>query len=101
MNKQEFIKLMKELVAIKKAEDNLIKAFKKFEPEFSRISFSRYETLVVNSLVFGMNDEHNWINYWIYDWEMGKRDGNVEHKGQKIPSKTLSNLYDLITNRDI
>ena len=101
MNKQEFIKLMTELVSIKKAEDNLIKAFKKFEPEFSRICFGRYETLVVNSLEFAMNDEHSWISYWLYEWDMGKKDGGVEYKGRKIPSKTLSNLYDLITNKNI
>ena len=102
MNKETFIKLMTELVSIKKAEDNLNKAIKKFEPDFSRLSFGRYETLVVDSLKFGMNDENDWISYWIYDCDMGKRDMKVTDKGgQKIPIKTLSNLYDLINNKDI
>ena len=102
MNKETFIKLMTELVSIKKAEDNLIKAFKKFEPEFNNISFGRYETLVVESLMFGMNDKYNWISYWVYDCDMGKKDKNVtDKKGQNIPIKTLSNLYDLITNKNI
>jgi len=102
MNKQEFIKLMKELVSIKKAEDNLNTAIKKFEPDISRIYFGRYETLVVKSLEFGMKDEHNWISYWIYECDMGKKDQKVtDKKGKKIPIKTLSNLYDLINNKDI
>jgi hypothetical protein len=35
MEKEEFVKIITELVKIKKAEDNLNKAFKEFEPDFS------------------------------------------------------------------
>ena len=102
MNKETFIKLMTELVSIIKDEDNLNTAFKKFEPEFNRISFSRYETLVVESLEFGMNDKDRWISYWIYDCDMGKEDRQVTSKdGKKIPIKTLTNLYNLINRKDI
>jgi len=98
MTKETFIKLMTELVSIKKAEDKLNRAIKKFEPELSFLSFGRYETLVVRSLEFGMNDERGWISYWIYDCDMGKNEGRVtDKKGKKMPTKTLSNLYDLIT----
>ena len=102
MNKQEFIKLMTELVSIKKAEDNLNTAIKNFEPDFSFVCFGRYETLVVRSLELAMNDESNWISYWIYDCDMSKKDMKVtDKKGKKIPIKTLSNLYDLITKNNI
>ena len=96
MNKETFIKLMTELASIKKAEDNLNTAFKKFS-HFNYISFGRYEELVVRSLEFGMNDKDRWISYWIYDCEMGKEDMNVKDRnGKKIPTKTLTNLYNLI-----
>ena len=102
MEKETFIKLMTELVSIIKDEENLNKAFKKFEPEFNRISFGRYETLVVRSLEFGMNDKDKWISYWIYDCSMGKEDMKVTGKnGKKIPTKTLTNLYNLINRKDI
>lgn len=99
MKKEEFIKLMQELVSIKKDEDALNVAFKKFEPDFNYISFNRYETLVVKSLKFAMNDTFDWISYWIYDCDCGKKDMKITDKnGKKIPIKTLSNLYNLLTN---
>jgi len=98
MDKQEFIKLMTELVSIKKAEDNLNTAIRNFEPDFSFLCFGRYETLVVRSLELAMNDKFNWISYWLYECDMGRRDKNVtDKKGQNIPIKTLSNLYNVIT----
>lgn len=100
MKKQEFIKIITELVSIKKDEENLCKAFAKFEPDFNYISFGRYENLVVRSLEFAMNDTSNWISYWLYDCDCGKTDGRVTDKnGKKIPMKTISNLYDCIINK--
>ena len=102
MTKEQFIKLIKELVAIKKAEDNLNKAFKKFEPEFNYIGFGRYETLVVRALEFAMNDtQSQWISYWLYDCNCGKDAKIVQVKdnsGKNIPFKTVSDLYNCIKN---
>ena len=102
MKKIEFKKLMKELVSIKQAENVLSKAFKEFEPEFNCISFGRYETLVVRSLEFAMNDKYQWISYWIYDCEFGtKTIGKITDKnGKNIPIKTLDQLYVIINNKD-
>ena len=100
MTKQEFIGIMTELLSIKTAEENLNKAIKKFEPDLSYLCFGRYETLVVRSLEFAMNDKDKWISWWIYDHKCGKSKLNVRKKdGTIIPSKTPANLYDLITNK--
>lgn len=99
MKKKEFIKLMKELVSLKKDEENLNKAFKKFEPDLNYIGFGRYETLVVRSLEFSVEDNSHWISYWLYDCDCGKREMKVTDKnGKKVPMKTLSDLYNLIKN---
>ena len=97
MNKETFIKLMTELVSIKKDGDNLNTALKNFEPDFSFISFGRYEDLVIKSLEFAMNDKDSWISYWIYDCDMGKKVRKVTINDKKIPNKTLTDLYNLIT----
>ena len=101
MDYKTFEKLMKELVSLKEDEDNINNAFRKFEPDFNGITFGRYETLVVQAIKEAMNDEYDYIGYWLYEVDCGKKAkvGTVTDKdGKNIPIKTLKNLYDLITN---
>jgi len=99
MTKEQFIKMMKELVSIKKDEEALQKAFQKFEPEFDHFCFNRYEELVVRSIELAMNDKYDWISYWIYDLECGtkaKRDSVQDKYGNDMEVRTLANLYEII-----
>ncbi len=102
MNKEEFINIMEELVSLKKDEDDLNAAFKKFEPDFNYISFGRYESLVTKALKFAMGDTSDWISYWIYDCDCGKdAENKIKSKeGKNIPIRTLGNLYDLIKGNE-
>ena len=101
MTKKQFNKILSKLVAIKKDEDNLNEAFQKFEPDWNRISFGRYETLVVKALKLAMEDKEEWISYWVYDLNCGKdaKKNSVTVKGKNTPIKTIDNLYDLIKMR--
>jgi len=99
MNKQEFKKILSELVAIKKDEESLNTAFKKFEPDWNYICFGRYEALVVDALKIVMEDKDDWIGFWLYELNCGKeaKAGSAKSKkGKNIPIKTISNLYDFI-----
>jgi len=102
MKKQIFIKLMTELIKIKKDEDNLNNAFRKFEPDFNFISFGRYQTLIVNTLKEAINDEHDWISYWLYELNNGKeakKNTVTNENGKNISIKTLNDLYNIITEK--
>ena len=101
MNKKQFNEILSKLVVIKKDEDNLNEAFQKFEPDWNRISFGRYEILVVKALKLAMEDKEEWISYWVYDLNCGKdaKKNSVTVKGKNIPIKTIDNLYDLIKMR--
>jgi len=98
MNKKEFAKILSELVAIKKDEKNLNKAFKKFNPDWNYISFGRYETLVVDTLSITMNDEAYWINYFLYErnCKFTKKTIITDAKGKKLPFENYDDLYNLI-----
>ena len=103
MKKKEFIKIMKDLLQIKKDEENLNKAFKRFEPDFNYISFGRYEMLVVDALKYAMEDKGDWLEWWLYECDYGrdkKMVKSLEDKdGKKLmPKGTLSELYDVISN---
>jgi len=103
MNKVEFIKTMTKLILLKKDEGDLRTAFKKFDPDWCDISFGRYETLVVDTLKETMNDKSDWIGWWIYETDCGKKTkltNSVRSKtGKKLPCKTLGDLYNIITKK--
>jgi len=102
MKKQIFIKLMTELIKLKKDENNLNKAFKKFEPDFNYITFGRYEALIVNTLKEAMNDKYDYISYWLYELDHGKeakKNTVTNENGKNIPIKTLNDLYNIITEK--
>ena len=102
LDKKTFIKLMTELVRLKKLEDDLHKVFKKLSPEFNWWGLDAYETIVVDALEECMDDKYEHIKFWIYDLQCGfkaKENTITDEDGEFIPIKTLSNLYDLITKK--
>lgn len=99
MDKKEFTTCLLSLIELKNDEVNLNKAFKKFEPDFNYICFSRYENLIVKLLEIAMNDISNgWISYWIYELNCGKeaKIDTVTCKGKNVPIKTVDDLFNLI-----
>jgi actin-related protein len=103
MTKNEFTKYIKELVRIKtevkKVEDVIRKS--PLNDNLSTITFASgyYENLILNLLKDAMNDTADWIVYWLYELDCGKKANkkSVQGKdGESIPIKTISNLYDLI-----
>lgn len=97
MPKEKFIETLTELKALSDAMNNLNKAFKPFEPSFNQVSFGRYEALVVNTLSIAMNDKSDWISYFIYECDWGKKNRSVEIDKKPFKLTTLSNLYNLLT----
>lgn len=90
---------MKELIVLKKYEQGVDEALKKFCPDFNYVCFDRYERLIVSLLTIAMNDKYNWISYWLYDLDCGNkaRPNTVKEKtGKNIPCKTIKDLYNLI-----
>ncbi len=101
MEKSTFIKLMQEFIQLRKDEDDVNTAVRKFDPDFGYFSLGRYESLFLDAIRAAMDDKHDEIGYWCYDLNFGrdaKKDSVTDKNGKGIPIKTLSNLYDLIKN---
>jgi hypothetical protein len=96
MNKQEFKKILTELIKLKKDEMALELALKKFDPD-SSLSLLRYEALVVDTLTLAMNDTNEWIAYWLCDCNCGKDTKAVKIMGKNVPLKTMDNLWNILT----
>lgn len=101
MNKKQFIEAMTTLMSIKKDEEALSKAFKKFEPDFNYISFGRYETLVIDTLEIAMNDTGEWISYFLYErrGEFTKKKIISDKNGKNLPLRNFDDLYNLIVRK--
>ena len=99
MNKKQFIKSMKDLIRLKRDEENLNKAIKKFSPDFNYVCFDRYENLVLEVLKIATGDKYDNIAYWLYELNEGKdavKDSVTDKDGKCLPIKTLSDLYNMI-----
>jgi hypothetical protein len=99
MKYEQFAQLMIDLIRIKEDAQELNKAFRKFEPDFNYISFSRYEELIVRAIKDALDDKDDWIGYWLYE-----RDGKfskekiIEIDGKKMAINSYKDLWYLITN---
>ena len=53
---------------------------------------------LIKLIVTVMQDKHDWIEYWLYELECGKkyRSGSVAQYGKPVKLKTISDLYALL-----
>ena len=99
ISKKQFIKHMKDLKELYKIEDDIIKAFKKLDPDFGYFSLGKSISLIINILEDAFDDESEWISYFIYDLNWGKRwtkKSITDNKGKPINMSTLSELYNVL-----
>ncbi len=100
MNKEEFEKVINQLQALSVDRDNLNNAFRKFDPDFNFVTFSRYESIITNMLKTLFGDKDDWIGYFIYELDYGKKykKGMVTDKGKDIKLKSAGNLFDFLVD---
>lgn len=99
MKYKTFEKTIKELISIRKDEDNLNKALRKFCPDFNYLSLScRCEEIIIKLLEDSFND-NDIISWWIYEMDFGK---DADKKslfvdGKIMPIKTIRDLYNYLS----
>jgi hypothetical protein len=81
----------------RKIEKELEKAFGGLNENHNYGMLSTVETQYLTLLKIAMNDEHDWVSYFIYDCEMGTKPKEITFKdGTKLKLKTVAQLYKLI-----
>lgn len=100
MTKKNFIKYIKELERLKKVERKVSDAMQELGTDFNGFYLERHELLIVDILVDAMNDTDEWIPYWLYELDYGKKAkrSSVTKNGKNIPIKTINDLYNCIKN---
>ena len=102
MNKQQFIKHLKELIRIKKEAERVDKVIREspLNDNLSTMAFGSgyYEELLLNILKDAMDDKDDWIGYFIYDRNMKFTKKNIinDKNGNNLPLRNFDDLYNLI-----
>lgn len=99
LTKKQFIKLLTDFKQIEEDINNVDKALKKLDPDFGGFYLSRVSTLITDALKAAMNDEYDYIGYWVYELDYGSKwkKGTITTKeGKDIKLKTAEDLYDYI-----
>lgn len=98
MKKEVFLKAMN---ALKQQSLIDIRTNKGLDMIFKNSCFI---TLVENTTFQGMidllahltGDDNEWIEYFIYELEWGKRDGEVKINNKKVPFETIEDLWNVL-----
>lgn len=73
MTKNEFIGLMKTYISLDKDVYDVHKAIKKLSPNFGGFLLERHNQLFLDTIKYAMDDKNDWISYWIYELDKGKK----------------------------
>ena len=105
MDKKTFIKLMSGLKTLEQNLKGVDKALQKLSPDFGGFFIASVNELVLDAIKSNFNnDPSDWIGYYIYDLDWGKdwKKGAVTSKdGKDIKLKTLSDLYNILTETKV
>jgi hypothetical protein len=81
----------------RRVEKELEKTFGMITENHTYGLLGRVETNHLALLKIAMNDEHDWISYFVYDCDMGKAPKEITFKdGKKLKLATTQQLYKLI-----
>jgi len=94
---------MDDLQELFRIESDITDAFRKLDSDFNQISFGKFENIIVKLLEDVMKDSSEWISWWIYDADFGKKkhiaNSVTLSGGERFLLKNSGDLYDLITRK--
>lgn len=95
INKENFVKYIHKIENLHHIEENINKATNGLD---WFISFAEHEQLMIDILEDVFDDKNEWISYFIYELDFGKkwRNGTITFNGEDIPMSTARGLYDVL-----
>lgn len=102
MEYDEFLKWMQPLVDFRKEAEIRQELLSQLYPESTVIEdygedlFDRYTRLLSKM----MNDDEDWISYFIWETEMGAIPMEIKINDEKKELRTLLDLYNIITEKE-
>ena len=102
ISKENFIEYMNFIKKMNDSENRIYDVLSEEITDFQGgFLYSKYETMFVRLLREVMNDENDWIDYFLYDLDFGRawKEGAItEADGTDIMLSTPEDLWNLLTN---
>jgi len=98
IDKKQFIEIMEELRHYQEAQLKICLWMELLDEDFWWFSISWPLWLITKTLSLAVDDKRDWINYFMYDCNWWEKSLNVVVNWKRFKLKTLSKLYDIITN---
>ena len=99
LTKKEFTDAMNAIIAQNKADEDICRAITSFCND-SCFYATKYATKgLLDLLISTMKDKYEWIEYWLYDLECGRKWYSQCARGadgRSIKLKTIADLYALL-----
>lgn len=97
LDKKSILRLgIAHLEDLEKKGGNLSDALKDIYPDFNYFSFGMVESAYVDLLEQAMEDTSQWIQYYIYEAEYGKRKPEVTMQGKEFVLEDVNTLYEIM-----
>lgn len=96
MDKEQFIKLMSEIIKYNKKLDEL---YESVDDLFGGCDTLMYKTSmdgIIKIISEIVGDEDEWIFWYMYDNDYGGGNNKVFIEGKEVPLKTLEDLWNVI-----
>lgn len=103
MRFEQFKKHIEDIQRLSIFQDNVYSLICKYNKESYdevEITLPTLEANVLSLLKMIMNDKYDWIDYWMYELDFGRKyhDGCVtDNQGNSIKLATIEDLWNLIT----
>jgi len=98
LTKKQFTDAMTAIVEQNAEDDRISKALSSICPDSCFYGTKHATKGLLNLLKSTMKDTYEWIEYWLYELECGKkyRNSSVTQDGKPIKLKTIADLYALL-----
>lgn len=102
MSKEEFINIINKLKETNDIENKINELFRSCSNncinDFNSYYLSTNESIVIELLEIIFKDTDEWISYWIYELDYGRKwkKNSIIDNGKSIKLKTASDLYDYL-----
>lgn len=99
---EQFSKILAAISDMNELQDGLLDCINKYnkkQNEYGDLYIPSLEDQVVELLKVMFNDKDDWISYWIYELEFGRKADKytvADENGNNIPLKTIEDLWNLL-----
>lgn len=107
ISKKTFCETLTRMEELQQAEDTINKVFLNIGSQFNQFSLDDALSLLLRVLIESMDDDFEWITYFVFHLEYGKYFGEsesfipIDKDGNIVPMRNPEELYEYLVSSSI